>query len=409
MTFEIDRIIEICRIITAVTDLDVVIYSSENRVIFENIINKIPQFIRNKTSTVQHIKTLPQDVNRIYQLTDGLNLNSIYLPVKTSEGDSAYIFTGPFLLDSEFNFKDLDNSLKQVPSAIQENVIRYFKTLNIFDLYRINGIMDNIFTLVNPLLPNAEHEVIRISNRDIKSETSLNINRSNYNQSFRNIEKIYSDENKLLKAVEIGDTTEALNILKTMNEPEGESKKISTKPLRNYKSMLIVLSTLLRKAAENAGVHPYYIDSFSWFYTSEIEKKSRIDASITAKMITDYCTLVNNYSIPDYSPQVKNLIEYIRINSNRDLKLKELAHLVNSSPSNVSRKFKRETSESIVDYINRTRIEESLKMIKTGRYNITEIAFNVGFNDANYFSKIFKKITGLTPKNYRDNRERLSR
>ncbi len=55
---------------------------------------------------------------------------------------------------------------------------------------------------------------------------------------------------------------------------------------------------------------------------------------------------------------------------------------------------------NITEFINQKRIEEAKLYLKRGNFSITDIAFMVGFNDLNYFSKVFKKLTSVTPSQY---------
>ena len=82
------------------------------------------------------------------------------------------------------------------------------------------------------------------------------------------------------------------------------------------------------------------------------------------------------------------------------LTLKNIAATLNVNPSHLSRKFKSETNMNMMDYINQKRIEEAKLYLERDNISITEIAFLVGFNDLNYFSRVFKKFTSQTPSQY---------
>lgn len=71
------------------------------------------------------------------------------------------------------------------------------------------------------------------------------------------------------------------------------------------------------------------------------------------------------------------------------------------NPSYLSRKFKEETGFTLTDFINKKRIDEAKIFLNKGDISITDIAFMVGFNDINYFSKVFKKWTTLTPTEFK--------
>ena len=70
-------------------------------------------------------------------------------------------------------------------------------------------------------------------------------------------------------------------------------------------------------------------------------------------------------------------------------------------PSYLSRTFSAQYGESITAYIARIRIEKAIELMKSGSQNLEAISFEVGYDDYNYFSRVFKKKTGLRPTEYR--------
>lgn len=94
-------------------------------------------------------------------------------------------------------------------------------------------------------------------------------------------------------------------------------------------------------------------------------------------------------------------IEYILHNTSARITVSELAAFCSCSESYLSRIFKRRTGVNINIYINKVRVEHSKKALTTTNNSIAEIASSVGFNDPNYFSRVFAQIMGIPPKEYR--------
>lgn len=92
--------------------------------------------------------------------------------------------------------------------------------------------------------------------------------------------------------------------------------------------------------------------------------------------------------------------EYIRSRYDQDLTLEAVAKHVNLSPGYFSKQFKQEFGENFVDYLIHFRIDKSKELLKAGTHSVKEIAARVGYHDEKYFYKVFKKMTGLTPKEY---------
>ena len=81
--------------------------------------------------------------------------------------------------------------------------------------------------------------------------------------------------------------------------------------------------------------------------------------------------------------------------------LQETAGYVDLNPSYFSTLFKQSCGLSFKEYLNYIRIEESKKLLTSTDRSILDIAIDIGFEDQSYFTKVFKKYTGLTPKQYR--------
>ena len=95
--------------------------------------------------------------------------------------------------------------------------------------------------------------------------------------------------------------------------------------------------------------------------------------------------------------QIKKLLVS---NLGRRLTLAEIGRQTFFSPVYCDTVFKKETGFSIIEYFNKLKIEEAKKLIVERADSLTEIALKLGFEDYNYFSRLFKKHTGYSPKQY---------
>jgi two-component system response regulator YesN len=93
-------------------------------------------------------------------------------------------------------------------------------------------------------------------------------------------------------------------------------------------------------------------------------------------------------------------VEYIHGHYAEQIQLSSTAEAAQVSSAYLSRLFSEHLKTSFVDYLTELRVERAEKLIRESRMNIKEIAFTVGYQDPNYFSKIFKKITGVLPTEY---------
>lgn len=91
---------------------------------------------------------------------------------------------------------------------------------------------------------------------------------------------------------------------------------------------------------------------------------------------------------------------YIHEHYREKLTLSEIAEYLKISPGYLSSSFSRYMNQTVSDYIAEVKIEHAKELIDSGQYLIYEIADQLGFENAYYFSKVFKKVTGMAPKNY---------
>lgn len=111
----------------------------------------------------------------------------------------------------------------------------------------------------------------------------------------------------------------------------------------------------------------------------------------------------------EYNARVKNLniinsvLQYMEKNFNEAITVEELSKKAQLSKYYFLRLFKKTTGKSVIDYLNYVRINKAEEILAQSDKNIIETAFLCGFNDANYFSRVFKKYKGVSPSRIRLN------
>ncbi|HKJ44745.1 MAG TPA: helix-turn-helix domain-containing protein [Balneolales bacterium] len=105
-------------------------------------------------------------------------------------------------------------------------------------------------------------------------------------------------------------------------------------------------------------------------------------------------------------PRIKKAKRYIQDNIDHDLSLGDVASSVNWSAYYFSRMFKKATGINFVDYLSRVRIEQAKRMLLNPHLNVSEIAYEVGFQSITHFNRVFRKLTGESPSDYRRDHSR---
>lgn len=99
---------------------------------------------------------------------------------------------------------------------------------------------------------------------------------------------------------------------------------------------------------------------------------------------------------------IRKAQEYIERNFQDRITVDQLADMFALGRRNLERRFKKATASTVVEYIQRVKIEAAKKNLETNRKNINEVMYDVGYTDTKTFRTIFKKITGLSPLDYRN-------
>ncbi|USB34381.1 response regulator [Paenibacillus sp. YPG26] len=130
----------------------------------------------------------------------------------------------------------------------------------------------------------------------------------------------------------------------------------------------------------------------------------RNKASVVLRLVFRYRDQIKN----KYSDIISKAKDYIDRNyDNPEISLQSVAGYVNVSPNHFSSIFSNAVGQTFIDYLIRTRIRRAMKLLKTTSAKSYEIATMVGYNDPHYFNSVFKKITGVTTKVYRNQEEQI--
>lgn len=121
--------------------------------------------------------------------------------------------------------------------------------------------------------------------------------------------------------------------------------------------------------------------------------------------ITESANNISKKEEKQASSLVERACAYIQEHFAEDMSLDEVSKEVNISPYYFSKLFKEEMKENFVEYVTRIRIEHAQKLLRQPEYSIKEICVICGYSDPNYFSRIFKKVTGVTPTEFREGGE----
>ena len=104
----------------------------------------------------------------------------------------------------------------------------------------------------------------------------------------------------------------------------------------------------------------------------------------------------------DSTTLVAATIHYMKENLEHTLELQDIADFLGYSVSHLSASFKKATGQSPLSYFNRMKIDRSCELLLTTDMKIKQISFKIGIDDPYYFSRLFSKTTGMSPREYRE-------
>lgn len=210
----------------------------------------------------------------------------------------------------------------------------------------------------------------------------------------------YVAEENFLNAVMKGDAELAVGLYLIFRQYKLMPR--APEPLRNMKNQALATNTLVRKTVQDAAVHPLHIDNLSTQLANQIENASSLQQldMICLSLVRKYCMLVKNYSRRGHSQLIQFCLDYIDFHYTEALSLSTLAKKYSVTPNYLSSLFKREKNMTLTDYIHHTRIHQALILLNTTCLPIQTIANQCGYQDTNYFTRVFKKLQGITPKDY---------
>lgn len=205
-------------------------------------------------------------------------------------------------------------------------------------------------------------------------------------------------ENEIIEKIKLGNIEESGKISNFMiNAIIDFSEDVP-----EIKEYIIQFTSALKKILYNMGEEEYIKNSLSIRKIQEFRNKEEIKdfARVIINNILERLKYLNKNKDVKY---LNKICSYIGKSFNKDLSLDMVADDVGLSPQYVSKLFKGKLGINFIDYMTDRRVNYAKNLLKSCNKSISEIGALVGYSDVNYFSKIFKKLTGLSPKQYRFN------
>lgn len=330
--------------------------------------------------------------------TDKTSLNYLVVRFQISV-DEPIVIIGPFLFENPGN--NITSEYGQHENfAFQDNplILDYFRSLKILDTAYLHALAGLLFALLNS--PMADPKI-----RILKSEPITQLEDRDHMKNQKQLDTINLHHSKLkdlLHYVEQGDQDKALKVLSSIGSAYKDKTRLTS---CSFKNLALDLNVRLQMVADKAQVSPYELHTKSNRFLSLIEDIHTTTSlfQVQKEMVISYCKLINESHTSGLSKPIIDAVHFIDKHVDKKIPLLEISHHVGINDSHLSRQFKKEMGKTVTNYINERKIIKAKHYLENSNHSITTISTLCGFENHNYFSKVFKLYTGYTPKEFQKN------
>ncbi|PXW93180.1 two-component system response regulator YesN [Streptohalobacillus salinus] len=169
-------------------------------------------------------------------------------------------------------------------------------------------------------------------------------------------------------------------------------------PVAEAKQKISQLIWMMGKTLEEVHISIEW-EKYSFFATDYQALFEEVDVYFK-ELIANY----NAFTEDKETDRMTQIKQYVMEHATEDLSLDVLASHVHLSPIYISKLFKEKLGVNYIEFLTTCRIKHAKRLLKADQLSIKEVAYEIGYHDPNYFSKVFKKFTGFSPKTYRAHR-----
>ncbi|PFJ83176.1 AraC family transcriptional regulator [Bacillus cereus] len=334
------------------------------------------------------------------------NLSFFFVNLKKANRFFGTIILGP-TLESEI----CDENISKILDAFKGNLnkrklIEYYRSIPIIDNQQFLTISLLVYYLIyhkkldkTMVIQNNKAltlDMIKLENPD------LELSKGRRNFIFHSN---LSYERVLLDYVKKGQINKIKDIFDYSIVGEAELGLLSKRNrLRSEKNLMITGIALVCRAAIEGGLNNETAFTLSDFYIQQLEELRSLKGilKLMEEAIMGFTNRVHQLNVEKYSATITACQHYIYDHLYDDIRLNHLAQMCHLSPNYLSSLFKKEVGKPLSEYIQQQRVDEAKKLLLLTNYSILDISMCLNFNDQSYFIKIFKKYTGLTPRQFRN-------
>ncbi len=349
--------------------------------------------------TAEYLRYLLENVKKevFYEITDYLDTNLLLFCF-----DNHYYLLGPYVKNA-FSSQEMQELLAshKLPASILLSLKLYYNQFPQLSYSMIHGTLLAAMRTFLPNTPEYSYRKLTGFHEEIKTDKLVLESNNTYYQ----IMDRYETENYFLRKISDGNVAGVRMAFESIASSYYANTSQSQRSLYSTDwNGFAILRTLARKAAEYGGCPVVKIDEITRESIQQFASArtgSELDKIQKEMLIRLTQAVQDTKHMAQYSPVIRDVLDYISINYTQDISLHELSGRNHVSEEHLSRLFKKELGVPLTTYIRDLRTKKAAELLKTSKLSIAEIAMYVGYPDSNYFVKVFKKRYGMTPSTYR--------
>jgi YSIRK-targeted surface antigen transcriptional regulator len=403
----IDTIRDLCNLVSRTFNLTTFFIEPNGEISFESNNNQTlnPLYKNEKQNLFNVIKFDPEKSYNFPVIRKTFFLeNYIVISVYPKK-----IFEGTVLIGPSVSYPVAEENINGIINDTQaffyrKQVLQYYKEIPTIQQEKLIDISLVIFHMFNDILLSSD--TVLDKNKELtqplKMEEKINLSISK-NLQTRTFHHDPIFEKKILAVIKEGRVEDLKGIFALMADQEGGVLSKSSY-IRSLKNLIIGTIAVVTRSAIEGGL-PYEIAfTLSDIFIQRLEELNKVEEiiSLAEEVLYTFTEKVSQVKNERYSQTVTTCINYIFNHLYEEINHEDLAKMMKLSPNYVSALFKKEVGITVSEYIQQLKIDEAKKLIAYSKTPISEICSLLNFTDQSYFTKVFKKHTGITPKQYRE-------
>lgn len=408
MTSKIQFIKELCSLLSDTIDLPILFISNTGEIPFALTKNKVinPLYTNSSKEDLFTILNIRPTENYNFPLISRTRFNENYINISVYQNEA---FVGTLLIGPSLHHRLSENEIIGVVNDTQafkykEELIDFYQSVPVLNRRKLLSISAMIFYIVHQELITPEkilQENKKMEQLNIKTiNTNIEISKTLQELTFHHDPLL---EIMLIKNIQEGRVEELRNQKMTVAEENiGVLSKSSY--IRSKKNLSICGIAIATRAAMNGGLHPEKAYTLSDVFIQQLEELKDINDidRFTEEVFYTFAEAVSKVREKRYSKTITICQSYILKHVYDEINHTDLANEVDLNPNYLSVLFKQEVGISVTEYIQQVRIDEAKNLLSYTDTPISVIGSWLNFTDQSYFTKIFKKHVGITPKKYRE-------